>query len=225
MRWSRGIARGAVLALLCVSTAGAAAARLKTDATLHAKPSAASDSVGQVGAGTRVEVLSTSDGWHEIKAPAGQGFVRSDQLVLGELAEPAAKPAEAKPAEAKPAEKKPDKAPPRADAPREAERVAAEQLRQLTDEVRLLRERPDPVTAADLQRVEETLTQAIAGSCENRPAAAAAPPPPADPPLPDTSLESVLAVSPVLLLVGGVVGWIAGRMSQRRRDHRNRIRV
>ena len=220
MRWSRGIARGAVLALLCVSTAGAAAARLKTDATLHAKPSAASDSVGQVGAGTRVEVLSTSDGWHEIKAPAGQGFVRSDQLVLGELAEPAAKPAEAKPAE-----KKPDKAPPRADAPREAERVAAEQLRQLTEEVRLLRERPDPVTAADLQRVEETLTQAIARSCENRPAAAAAPPPPADPHLPDTSLESVLAVSPVLLLVGGVVGWIAGRVSQRRRDHRNRIRV
>jgi uncharacterized protein YgiM (DUF1202 family) len=209
------MAWGALLALLWAATAGAAAARLKSDATLHAKPSETSDAVGKLSAGTRVDVLSESGGWHEVKAPAGRGFVRGEQLVLGELAEPAAKPAE----------KKPDKAPPRADEPREAERVAAEQLRQLTDEVRLLRERPDPVTAADLQRVEEKLTQAIAGSCENRPAAAAAPPPPADPPLPDTSLESVLAVSPVLLLVGGVVGWIAGRMSQRRRDHRNRIRV
>ena len=79
------------------------------------------------------------------------------------------------------------------------------------------------MTPADLQRVEETLTQAISGSCANRAAPAAAAPP--DPPLPDGSLESVLAVSPVLLLVGGVVGWIAGRVSQRRRDHRNRIRI
>jgi hypothetical protein len=221
---------GALLVLLCAATAGAAAARLKNDATLRAKPSETSDAVGKVTAGTRVDVLSESGGWHEVKAPAGRGFVRSEQLVLGELAEPAAKPAEAaakpaaKPAEptAKPAEKKPDTATSRAEAAREAERIAAEKLQQLADEVRLLRERPEPVTAADLQRVEQTLMQAIAGSCENRPPPAA---PPADPPLPDTSLESVLAVSPVLLLVGGVIGWIAGRVSQRRRDHRNRIRI
>lgn len=204
---------GALLALLWAATAGAAAARLKSDATLRAKPSETSDVVGKLSAGTRVDVLSESGGWHEVKAPAGHGFVRSEQLVLGELAEPAAKPAE----------KKPDKPAASAETARETDRVAAEKLQQLTEEVRLLRERPEPVTAADLQRVEQTLTQAIAGSCENRPAPAA--PPPADPPLPDTSLESVLAVSPVLLLVGGVVGWIAGRVSQRRRDHRNRIRV
>ncbi len=214
MGCSSGMAWGAVLALLCASTADAAAARLKADATLHAQPSATSEAVGQVPAGTRVDVLSESGGWHEVKAPAGRGFVRSEQLVLGELAEPAAKPGE----------KKADKPAPRTDTAREAERVSREQLQQLTEEVRLLRQRPEPVTAADLQRVEQTLTQAIAGSCENRPAPAA-PAPPSDPPLPDTSLESVLAVSPVLLLVGGVVGWIAGRMSQRRRDHRNRIRV
>jgi uncharacterized protein YgiM (DUF1202 family) len=208
------MAWGALLVLLCAATAGAAAARLKSDATLRAKPSETSDAVGKVSAGTRVDVLSESGGWHEVKAPAGRGFVRGEQLVLGELAEPAAKSAEKKPAT--PAS--------RAEAEREADRAAAEQLQQLTDEVRLLRERPEPVTAADLQRVEQALTQAISGTCENR-AAPAATPPPADPPLPDTSLESVLAVSPVLLLVGGVVGWIAGRVSQRRRDHRNRIRV
>ena len=202
------MARGALLALLCVSTAGAAAARLKTDATLHARASASSEVMGQVPAGTRVDVLSESGGWREIKSPTGQGFVRSEQLVLGELAEPAAKPAE----------KKAEKPTPRAEAPREAERVSAEDFRLLTDEVRLLRERPEPATMADLQRVEQNLTQAIATLNER----AAAPP---DPPLPDTSLESVLAVSPVLLLVGGVVGWIASRMTQRRRDHRNRIRV
>jgi hypothetical protein len=207
------MAWGALLALLWAATAGAAAARLKSDATLHAKPSETSDAVGKLSAGTRVDVLSESGGWHEVKAPAGRGFVRSEQLVLGELAEPAAKPTE----------KKPDKPASAAETAREPDRVAAEKLQQLTEEVRLLRERPEPVTAADLQRVEQTLTQAIAGSCENRPAPAT--PPPADPPLPDTSLESVLAVSPVLLLVGGVVGWIAGRVSQRRRDHRNRIRV
>ena len=206
------MAWGAMLVLLCAATAGATAARLKSDATLRAKPSETGDAVAKVSAGTRVDVLSESGGWHEVKAPAGRGFVRSEQLVLGELAEPAAKPAE----------KKPDKPASPTETAREAERVAAEQLQQLTEEVRLLRERPEPVTAADLQRVEQTLTQAIAGSCENRPAPAA---PPADPPLPDTSLESVLAVSPVLLLVGGVIGWIAGRVSQRRRDHRNRIRV
>ena len=214
MTRASGMAWGAMLALLCAATAGAAAARLKSDATLRAKPSETSDAVGKVAAGTRVDVLSESAGWHEVKAPAGRGFVRSEQLVLGELAEPAAKPAE----------KKPDKPPAPTEAPREADRIAAGQLQQLTEEVRLLRERPEPVTAADLQRVEQALTQAIAGSCENRPAPAA-PVPPADPPLPDTSLESVLAVSPVLLLVGGVIGWIAGRVSQRRRDHRNRIRV
>jgi hypothetical protein len=139
------MARGALLALLWVSAADAAAARLKTDATLHARPSTTSESVGEVPAGTRVDVLSESGGWHEVKTPSGQGFIRSEYLVLGELAEPATKPAEKK-----------------ADKP---------------------------------------------------------------PPLPDTSLESVLAVSPVLLLVGGVVGWIASRVTQRRRDHRSRIRV
>jgi hypothetical protein len=214
MTRASGMAWRALLVLLCAATAGAAAARLKSDATLRAKPSETSDAVGKVSAGTRVDVLSESGGWHEVKAPAGRGFVRGEQLVLGELAEPAAKPAE----------KKPEKPASPTEAAREAERVAAEQLQQLTEDVRLLRERPEPVTAADLQRVEQTLTQAIAGSCENRPAPAA-PAPPADPPLPDTSLESMLAVSPVLLLVGGVIGWIAGRVSQRRRDHRNRIRV
>jgi hypothetical protein len=216
------LARGALLALLCVSTADAAAARLKTNASLHARPSTNSEVVGELTAGTRVEVLSESSGWHEVKGPAGQGFVRSDQLVLGELAEPAAKPAEAKPAEAKPAEKKAEKPAPRPEPAREVDRVSAEEFRQLTDEVRLLRERPEPATADDLQRVEATLTQAIAALREKAAA-------PADPPLPeslpDTSLESVLAVSPVLLIVGGIIGWVASRMTQRRRDSRNRIRV
>ena len=208
MTWSSGMARGALLALLCVSTASAAAARLKTDAALHARPSASSEVVGDVRAGTRVEVLSEGAGWHEVKSPSGQGFIRSDQLVLGEMGEPAAKPVE----------KKTEKPAPRPESPREVDRVSAEEFRQLTDEVRLLRERPEPATAADLQRVEQTLTQAIAALHEKAAA-------PADPPLPDASLESVLAVSPVLLIVGGIVGWVASRMTQRRREHRNRIRV
>ena len=206
------MARGALLALLCVSTADAAAARLKTDTTLYARPSTTSEAVGQVPAGTRVDVLSESGGWHEVRSASGQGFVRSEHLVLGELAEPATKVAEKK------AEKAPEKAPPRVEPPRETDRISAEEFSRLTDEVRLLRERPEPVTAADLERVEQSLTQAIAALRE-RPTAAT------DPPLPDTSLESVLAVSPVLLLVGGVVGWVASRVTQRRRDHRNRIRV
>ena len=218
------MARGAVRALLCVATAGAAAARLKADTTLYKRPSTTSESVAQVTAGTRVEVLSASAGWHEVKTPSGQGFVRSEALVLGELAQPAPKPPEKKAEKPATAEKsaateKPTPAAAERPAPRaEPERVSADEFRQLTEEVRLLRERPEPATAADLERVERSLTQAMAGLGE-RPATAS------DPPLPDTSLESVLAVSPVLLLVGGVVGWVASRMTQRRRDNRNRIRV
>jgi uncharacterized protein YgiM (DUF1202 family) len=214
------MARGALLALLWVSAADAAAARLKTDATLHARPSTTSESVGEVPAGTRVDVLSESGGWHEVRTPSGQGFIRSEYLVLGELAEPATKPAEKKADKPPPAPAPaPTPAPtPRVEPPRESDRVSTEELRRLTDEVRLLRERPEPVTIADLDRVEQSLTQAIA-TLREKPAAAA------EPPLPDTSLESVLAVSPVLLLVGGVVGWIASRVTQRRRDHRSRIRV
>jgi hypothetical protein len=209
------MARGALLALLYVSAADAAAARLKTNAALHARPSTSSEVVAEVPAGTRVEVLSESSGWHEVKSPSGQGFVRSDQLVLGEMAEPAAKPVD-KPLD-KPVDKKVEKATPRAEPP-PTDRVSAEEFRQLTDEVRLLREKPEPATAADLQRVEQSLMQAIAALRE-KPAAAA------DPPPPDTSIESVLAVSPVLLIVGGIFGWVASRVTQRRRDHRNRIRV
>jgi uncharacterized protein YraI len=205
------MARGALLALLYASAADAAAARLKTNAALHAGPSTSSEVVAEVPAGTRVEVLSESSGWHEVKSPSGQGFVRNDQLVLGEMAEPAAKPAD------KPADKKVEKATPRPEPP-PTDRVSAEEFRQLTDEVRLLRERPEPATEADLLRVEQSLTQAIAALRE-KPAAAA------DPPPPDTSIESVLAVSPVLLIVGGIFGWVASRVTQRRRDHRNRIRV
>ena len=223
---------GALVVLLGVAAADAA--RLKTDATLHARPSASSDVVGQISAGTRVDVVSESNGWREIKSPAGQGFVRSDQLVLGEAGEKPAKPAEKKADDKKPEEKKaeekkaddkkaeekkPEKpAAVRAEPTPDVPKVTPEEFRQLADDVRLLRERPEPATAADLQRVEQALTQAIAALAQ-KPAA------PADPPLPDTSLESVLALSPVLLLVGGVVGFVVSRVTQRRRDNRNRIRV
>jgi hypothetical protein len=244
------MARGVIVALLIgAAAADALAARLKTDATLHARPSASSEAVGQVPAGTRVEVLSESAGWHEVSSPVGRGFVRNDQLVLGESgdkAAPAPKPAEKKPDEKKPEdkpkadekkaeEKKPEEKKPeekKAEEKKPAEkpaavetiRVPAEEWQRLTDEVRLLRERPEPATVADLQRVEQTLTQAIAAVGEKA-AAPPAPVVPADPPLPDTSLESVLAISPVLLILGGIIGWIAGRITQRRRDNRNRIRV
>jgi hypothetical protein len=225
---------GALVVLLGVAAAEADAARLKTDATLHARPSASSDVVGQVAAGTRVEVMSESNGWREIKAPAGKGFVRTDQLVLGEAGERTAKPAEKKAddkqpdenkAEAKKAdqkkadEKKPEKpATARAEPVPDVPKVSPEELRQLVDDVRMLRERPEPATAVDLQRVEQTLTQAITVLGEKAAA-------PAEPTLPDTSLESMLALSPVLLLVGGLVGFVVSRVTQRRRDNRNRIRV
>jgi hypothetical protein len=234
------MARGVLVALLIsVAAADAVAARLKTDATLHARPSASSEAVGQVPAGTRVEVLSESGGWHEVSSPVGRGFVRDDQLVLGESGEKVTKVAEKKPDEKKPddkpkAEEKKaeDKKPEEKKAEKPAEkpaavetiRVPAEEWRQLTEEVRLLRERPEPATVADLQRVEQTLTQAITAVGEKA-AAPAAPVVPTEPPLPDTSLESVLAVSPVLLILGGIIGWVVGRVTQRRRDSRNRIRV
>jgi len=201
-----------LLAVVCLaSPAGAAAARLKVDAALHARPSGGSEVLGQVAAGARVEVLGESNGWREVKSGSARGFVRAEQLALGEAGEPAPRPAE------RPVEKRPERPPPRVPVPAGP---SAEEFQRLAEDVRLLRERPEAATAADLQRLEAALSAAVAERCAPPAPVAAAPPP-----SPDASVESMLAVSPVLLLVGGVVGWAASRVLQRRRDHRHRIRV
>lgn len=227
------MAVGVLLTVLGVaSLAAAAGARLKTDATVYARPSTSSEVVGRLAAGARVEVLGESGGWREVETAAGRGFVRGEQLVVGEPGAPTPRAAERaterpgekaaqKPSE-KPAEKAADPPPERRAAEKPAARPApaasSEDLQRLTDEVRMLRERPEPATLADLGRVETALTEAIAANCA-KPAVVAAEAPP------HTSVESMLAVSPVLLLVGGVAGWAAGRVMQRRRDHRHRIRL
>ena len=84
------------------------------------------------------------------------------------------------------------------------------------------RERAEPATVADLERLRvEVARLATAQQALVRRLDELVPPggAPADPP------ESALGLTPLLLLVGGGLGWLASRLVQRRRDTRQRNRL
>ncbi len=92
-----------------------------------------------------------------------------------------------------------------------------EEVRALRAEVSALRERPEPATAADVERIRSdverlaTAERDLAHEVQER-SSTPPPDPPADPP---SSLWLVL-------IIGLVLGWGGGRLAQRRRDRRQR---
>jgi hypothetical protein len=198
-----GGSRGAALlaTLLLAGWAGAESATTRERARLRQGPSAATELLGEVAAGTTLEMLGESGGWRQVRTPDGTtGWVWSEHL--------APRPDEAKPAEpARPA------TPPRA---------SADDLRDLRDDVRALRERPEPASAAALERVRqevERLTSAerdLARRFDDRflPAVVRT-----------DSPGDGAALWPALLAAGAAMGFIASRVFQRRRDRRQRGRL
>ncbi len=194
----------ALLAVLAgVSLAAARTATVKDRARLRAAPSAGADLLGWVPAGTTVEVLGETSGWREVQAPDGRGFLWGEHLAQAEV-------------ERQPAAEK-------ADVQGRTGGTLLDEVRDLKAEVQALRQRPDPATATDLDRLREDLEHVITAQHDlARHADERSPTPfiPGDPP-PDGALP----LSPVLVAVGVVVGWTASRIFQRRRDRRQRNRL
>jgi hypothetical protein len=108
---------------------------VKERAPLRAGPGAATGLLGEVAPGTTIEVLGESGGWRWVQTPEGRvGYVWSEHIVEG--AE------EAKPAEA-----------PKRDAPPSGARTLLDEVRDLRGDVAALRARPDPASAADVERL------------------------------------------------------------------------
>jgi hypothetical protein len=195
------------LVLLLVSTLRATGpATVNTRVVLRSAPTTDSEPLGSLLTGTRVKVLGENGAWRQVLSPDGRtGFVMGMHLTEGE---PVTPPSTAQKPEVPPAP------PPR---------TVSDEVKDLRAEVAALRERPEPATPSDIERLQARIEEMLGAqrellrSSESRSATA-----PADP-----SLEGMLGLAPVLLVVGGLIGWTAGRFVQHRKDRRihNRLRL
>jgi len=218
--WVRG---APLLVLALLSSASARTAVLKDRARLREGPSSQTALVGQVDAGVQVEIKGTTNGWRQVETPDGKsGYIWGDHLKEQPDGEtpPAAVAPTAAPAVEPP--RPPDKP---ADKPAEPppSRGLADEVRALRADVAALRERPEPASAADLERVRaelERLSSASRDLTRRIDEHGMATPVPRDigtEPLPGGSL--------LLLLAGALLGWAGSRLAQRRRDRRARNRL
>jgi hypothetical protein len=198
-RLSGRLLGGALVALAVgASIAAARTVVVKERARLRAAPSGTSDLVGWVSEGAQVEVLGESAGWLEVQAPDGHGYVWGVHTAAADAVE------------------RPPVAPPAPGA------TLLDEVRALREEVRALRERPEPATAENLERLRAEVERSLGSGRESAPRIQERSVPmvtPVDPP------ESALALTPVLLIAGAVVGWTVSRLFQRRRDRRQRNRL
>jgi uncharacterized protein YgiM (DUF1202 family) len=200
-----------VLALL--SSASARTAVLKERARLREGPGAQTALLGELATGTRVEIKGDSGGWRQVETEDGKtGYLWAEHLTEKPDGEAAA-------------------AAPQTDTPRPADKPAdatpsrglADEVRALRTEVTALRERPEPASAADLERVRaelERLSSAdrdLARRIDDRGLATPAPR--------DIGTEPLPGGSVLLLGLGVLVGWAMSRLAQRRRDRRQRNRL
>jgi hypothetical protein len=184
--------------LLLAASAGAESATTKERARLRQGPSAATELLGEVEAGTTLDLLGESGGWRQVRAPDGRvGYVWSEHLV--------ARPDDVRPGDTG------------------RTRTIAEELRLLRDEVSALRQRPEPASASALERVREELARLAAAErdlarrLDDRfvPAAVSD----------GSRSDAAGSLWPAMLAVGGVAGFVASRVMQRRRERRQRGRL
>jgi len=190
-----------LVVLPMVSLAEARPATLKERAKLRAGAGATSDLLGELPAGAKVEVLGEDGGWRQVQTPEGQvGYVWAEHL-SSETAT-AANPA------------------PHAEASGSGDRSLLDEVRELHADVRALRERPEPATAGDLENLRTevqrlvTTQEGLTRRLEQHPVTATDPLP-----------EGTPGATPALVLAAAVVGWLASRLTQRRRDFRQRDRL
>jgi hypothetical protein len=191
-----------LIALLLVSLAHADSATTKERARLRQGPGASTDLLGELDAGERVDIIGESGGWRQVRTTDGRvGYLWWEHLQHEGEARP-------------PADGQTPQTP--------LARPLADQVRDLRDDVAALRQRPEPATAADLERVRQeierlsTAERDLARRFDDRPVVGAAGDPPA---------EGGGTFAPAFLLVGAIVGFAASRLLQRRRDHRQRGRL
>jgi hypothetical protein len=198
----RRVLGGVVLAVLATASVGAArTATVKDRARLRAGPSATSELRVWLPGGTQVELLSESAGWYEVQSSLGTGFIWGEHLAMETPPADAAEP------------------PARAEAPAPAS--VLDEVRALREEVRTLSERPAPATAADVERLRVDVERALGGGRESGHADGPGAPLVSH----EATPESLLSFAPVLLLIGGAVGWITSRLFQHGRDRRQRNRL
>jgi uncharacterized protein YgiM (DUF1202 family) len=211
---------GCAVAITCVlaSLAAARSATLTASARLRQGPAATTVLVGDLPAGTRLKIVGEVGGWRQVETPDGTtGFVWAENLTEDADATAAQATARAEPPKAD--APKPESARPSASS---SSSSMAEDIRALRNDVKALRDRPEPAAADAVERLRtdvDRLAQAqreLAQHVEDRtPTGAGGGPPP----------DGTLTFAPVLLLVGGAIGWIASRLTAGRRDRRQRNRL
>jgi SH3-like domain-containing protein len=171
---------------------------------LRQGPSAATELVGEVPAGTALDVIGESGGWRQVRAPDGKtGFVWAEHLALGE---------------------KPPEAPRRAAEPASAPaRSLADDVRDLREQVSALTARPEPASAADLERVREELERLSAAERDlaRRLDEHFVVAPPAVDPAPEGTLWTTAGFLAIAVAIVLAASWSL----QRRRERRQRSRL
>src|SRR5262249_10989422 len=172
---------------------------VREHARLRPEPAGTSVVIRELGPGTKLEILSESNGWDEVRTADGQhGYVWAAWLTEGA--------AEGKPPDASQA------------------RSLADEVHELGQQLGTLLARPQPVTSEDLERLRAEVERVATGEQDLRRWLEEHGPGPSQPPG-DPPPEGSAAATAGLLLFGGVVGWAASRLLQRRRDRRQRYRL
>ena len=202
----------AALILALASLASARSATLSASARLRQGPAATTDLVAELPAGTKLKILAERGGWRQVETPDGKtGFVWAENLTEEDDTAAVRPEVRAEPQKPEPARL------PTAAAPSSV----ADDVRVLREDLQALRARPEPAAAADLERLRadvDRLAQAqreLVQHIEDRTPASGGDAPP----------DSTLTFAPVLLLVGGALGWLASRLTAGRRDRRQRNRL
>jgi uncharacterized protein YgiM (DUF1202 family) len=209
-----------VLVALVIAGGAASAGTLKERARFRDGPNLDSTLLGVLAAGTEVVVMQDERGWKKISSPDGTvGWIWGDHLAQAPSADAPAATA-ATPGAAVPTPERP--AAPEAPKPMGL-RAVAEELRDLRTEVQALRARPEPASAADVERLRSEIDRLVAEQRtlvrridEGRYPAANGGDAPAERPFP-TAL--------VTLVIGALGGLLVGRIARRRRDRRSRSRL
>jgi hypothetical protein len=197
-----------VLVALVIAGAAARAETLKERARFRDGPTVDAALLGVLPAGTEVVVMEDERGWKKVTAPDGTvGWIWGDHLGQATGDAPASTAARA----------------PDSPKPATGPRAVADELRELRADVQALRARPEPASAADVERLRSEIDRLVAEQRtlvrridERRYPGASGGDAPAERPFP-TAL--------VTLVLGALGGLLVGRIARRRRDRRTRSRL
>jgi SH3-like domain-containing protein len=190
-----------LLGLAAVALAELPVGTTKDLTRLREQPSATAAQVAVLPPGTRLQILGEMQGWKQVQTPEGKtGFVWAEHLSGASGPPPQA-----------------TTRPP--DAPQASE--LRDDVRELRDDVDALRARPEPATAADLEKLRgeverlATTEREVARRLDEH-GTSATPTAPPDP------QGDPAGFSWVVLLVGIIAGWGGSRLALRRRERRQR---